>query len=665
VNSELEQAYIDSLTRQVFPGPEMEVAGTVRPGAMQGEMSAIEQTTGEKVMEGIGTTLERAGQMIDQGKATELGRIFSVIDEWVPGTLNEITGKQIPIIGDMRLRDLMPFVGSTEQVQDPMTGEMITKEIGTPQAFKMAGRGESLTTGTGFTTQLKSDPKMAALELGMTVAPGIKPAVGRLAKVGREMATTPPTGAVQLAPSQPLPNVVSTRLPTAVKATEDPMSGQLLSDLATMKTDPAAFENNVNLIREYPNFVSRARNTDKRAEDFIQHVKDNLLYLYDQVPEATRNRSRLWYEGARNIVDRWGNEYTQPDQAISGVLAVLSPQKDWFMNVSLGNRVLDIALNQRTTAWAPEMDAMAAQIWTKPQNAPLLAAIRGKTYEQLDGPLERAMWLRTYDQAFNPADHRIVTPEGEFADVRMTQSGNPYRVAWGSLNEISKAVSILENPSLENINVMLGDQHKVRNFYNNIYAPNDPRGHVTIDTHAVAAGLMRPLSGNSREVAHNFGSNIKGERGPSNSSITGSQGTYGIYAEAYRRAAAERGVLPREMQSITWEAVRGLFPDTYKTAKNAQQIDGIWLRYRKGQLSLDEARNEVIRAAGGINPPEWESSGLRAGGAQEVRNPGDAGELPGPGVSRRGARGPGREQSTPRNSSTVKGAGKAPAKGAE
>jgi hypothetical protein len=654
VNSELEQAYIDNLTRQVFPGPEIEVAGTVRPGAMQGEMSAIEQTTGEKVMEGIGTTLERAGQMIDQGKATELGRIFSVIDEWVPGTLNEITGKQIPIIGDMRLRDLMPFVGSTEQVQDPMTGEMITKEIGTPQAFKMAGRGESLTTGTGFTTQLKSDPKLAALELGMTVAPGIKPAVGKLAEVGREMATTPPTGAVQLAPSQPLPNVVSTRLPTAKKATEDPLAESLISDFATMKRDPAAFEHNLGLVREYPNFVSRARNPERRAEDFIQHVEDNLLYLYDKVPEATRNRSRLWYEGARNIVDRWGNEYGQPDQAVSGVLAVLSPQTDWFVNVSRGKRVLDIAMTQGDKPWDDAMEVVSQRIYTSPENQAVLALVRGKSYNQLDTKGKKALWLRAFDEAYNDRSHNIISPEGGFMDVRLKQDGSPYGTAWGSLNEIAKAISIIDDPTRENVSARLGKAHKVRNFYNNIYAPNDPSGHVTIDTHAVAAGLMRPLSGNSREVSHNFGTNVKGERGPANSSVTGAQGTYGLYAEAYRRAAAKRGVLPREMQSITWEAVRGLFPDTYKTAENTQQIDGIWLRYRRGQLSLEEARDAVIESAGGINAPEWERAGLRSGAAAGGGSAINAGELPGPGVSRRGARGPGREQSAPRNSSTVK-----------
>jgi hypothetical protein len=34
----------------------------------------------------------------------------------------------------------------------------------------------------------------------------------------------------------------------------------------------------------------------------------------------------------------------------------------------------------------------------------------------------------------------------------------------------------------------MGERHKVRNFYNNIYDPNSPYGDVTIDTHAVAAG---------------------------------------------------------------------------------------------------------------------------------------------------------------------------------
>jgi hypothetical protein len=492
-----------------------------------------------------------------------------------------------------------------------------------------AGREMLGQTGKLF-ERLETEYKIPPIGGAPSAAPllGVRGVPAQVTTSVAEELATPPRGAigpidlardmtpkVAGATAQAGPNVVSTRLPTAVKATEDPMSGELLSDFSTMKRDPAAFEQNVNLVREYPNFVSKARNPEKRAEDFIEQVKDNLVYLYDQVPEETRNRSKLWYDGARNIVDRWGNEYGQPDQALAGVLAVLSPQKDWFMNVSLGNRVVDIALNQRGFKWDSAMDDMAKQIWKDPKYDSVLDLVRGKRYEELQSPAEKALWLRTYDQSFNAPDHRIVTPEGDFADVRLTQSGKPYRVAWGSLNEIGKAVSILDNPSLENISTMLGSQHKVRNFYNNIYAPGDPRGHVTIDTHAVAAGLLRPLSGNSKEVLHNFGSNIKGERGPANSSVTGAQGTYGIYAEAYRRAAQERGVLPREMQSITWEAVRGLFPDTYKTPKNAQTIDNIWLNYKKGKMSLQEARDAVVRAAGGINPPEWQRDGLRGGAA--------------------------------------------------
>jgi hypothetical protein len=429
------------------------------------------------------------------------------------------------------------------------------------------------------------------------------------------------------------PNVVSTRLPTAVKATEDPLANNLVIDLQAAKTDPEAFNHNVGLIKQYPNFASKARNPDKQAEDFITEVKDNLLFLHDQVPDATRQRSKLWYDGARNITSKWSNQYQVPDQAVSGVLAVLSPQKDWFMNVSLGQRVLDIMTGKQTAKWDDAMTEMGKIIWSKPQYAPMVEAIKGKTLAEITDPGLKAMWLRTYDQAYLPREHQIVTPEGDFAGLRMNSDGKtPTKTGWGSLNEIGKAIVILDDPSKANISNNLGDMHKVRNFYNNIYAPNDPSGAVTIDTHAVAAGLLRPLSGNSREVMHNFGSGLLGEGGPKNSSITGVKGTYGLYAEAYRRAAQERGILPREMQSITWEAVRGLFPDTFKTATNADKIDNIWLQYRKGKLSQDEARNEVFNAAGGINAPEWERAGLRPGAAPEVQPSINQGQLPGTGV---------------------------------
>ena len=522
---------------------------------------------------------------------------------------------------NMGLADVVPFLGTGMQTQEAVRmGENAATSIeqgryGTA-AMQAGGAAIGLIPGVGATVKAAKPliPKAAEMT------------INALEKTGM------PVRGLGIVESGP--NVVSTRLPTAVKATEDPLANNLVIDLQSAKTDPEAFNYNVGLIKQYPNFASKARTPDKQAEDFITEVKDNLLFLHDQVPDATRQRSKLWYDGARNITSKWSNEYQVPDQAVSGVLAVLSPQKDWFMNVSLGQRVLDIMTSKQTAKWDDAMTEMSKVIWSKPQYAPMVDAIKGKTLAEITDPGLKAMWLRTYDQAYLPREHQIVTPEGDFAGLRMNADGKtPTKTGWGSLNEIGKAIVILEDPTKANISNNLGTMHKVRNFYNNIYAPNDPSGAVTIDTHAVAAGLLRPLSGNSREVLHNFGSGVTGEGGPKNSSITGVQGTYGLYAEAYRRAAQERGILPREMQSITWEAVRGLFPDTFKTAANADKVDNIWLQYRKGKLSQDEARNEVFNAAGGINAPEWERAGLRPGAAPEVQPSTNQGQLPGPGVS--------------------------------
>lgn len=623
--SPIEDKYLSVLTSQQFPdmpaepvatepttdGVQLAEVGATKmadygySGQRQATMTDYDPTVRERMAEFLQAGFEKFG--MDRYKARQNAQ-----------TLIGGPSSNLPL--NTGLADIVPFLGTALQTQEAvrMGQESVTSaEQGNIGTAAMQAGGAALGMIPGAVGTVQTAKKLA-------------PKAGEMIVESMNKLGTP----VQMNIVQPAPNLVSTRLPTAVKATEDPLASNLVIDLQASKSDPNAFAHNVGLIKQYPNFVSKARNVDTQAEDFINGVKDNLLYLYDQVPEATRQRSKLWYDGARNIADRFSGEYGVPDQAVSGVLAVLSPQKDWFMNVSLGQRVLDIMTTKQGTKWDKTMDEMAKVIWSKPQYAPMVDAIRGKTLSQISDPGLKAMWLRTYDQAHLPREHQIVSPEGDFVGVRMNQDGKtPTKTGWGSLNEIGKAVIILEDPSLANISNSLGDMHKVRNFYNNIYAPNDPSGAVTIDTHAVAAGLLRPLSGNSREVMHNFGSGVVGEGGPKNSSVTGVQGTYGIYAEAYRRAAQERGVLPREMQSITWEAVRGLFPDTFKSqAKNVQQIDDIWLKYRKGKLSLDEARNEVIRSAGGINPPEWEQAGLRAQPTQEIQPTGNTGELPGAGV---------------------------------
>lgn len=632
--SPVENKYLSALTSLQFPDerpapevaavPEKPMAPGQRPGdilvaevgsrglpeqAYSGQkpaqMTAYDPTVRERLAGFLQAGFEGMG--VDRYKARQNAQ-----------TLLGGPSSNLPL--NLGLADVVPFLGTGLQTQEAVRmGEEAgysaqAGNYGTA-ALQAGGAAIGLLPGVGGTVKAAKPliPKAAEMTINALEKTGM-PARG--------------LGIVESGP-----NVVSTRLPTAVKATEDPLANNLVIDLQSAKTDPEAFNYNVGLIKQYPNFASKARNPDKQADDFINEVKDNLLFLHDQVPDATRQRSKLWYDGARNITSKWSNEYQVPDQAVSGVLAVLSPQKDWFMNVSLGQRVLDIMGGKQAYKWDDGMTEMAKVIWSKPQYAPMVDAIKGKSLAEITDPGLKAMWLRTYDQAYLPREHQIVTPEGDFSGLRMNADGKtPTKTGWGSLNEIGKAIVILDDPSKANISKNLGTMHKVRNFYNNIYAPNDPSGAVTIDTHAVAAGLLRPLSGNSREVLHNFGSGVVGEGGPKNSSVTGVQGTYGLYAEAYRRAAQDRGILPREMQSITWEAVRGLFPDTFKTASNADKVDNIWLQYRKGKLSLDEARNEVFNAAGGINAPEWERAGLRPGAAPEVQPSINQGELPGAGV---------------------------------
>ena len=225
----------------------------------------------------------------------------------------------------------------------------------------------------------------------------------------------------------------------------------------------------------------------------------------------------------------------------------------------------------------------------------------------INNPDARAVFVRAYDEAHHSKDYPIVTPEGDFGDTMTNDDGSPQKIAWGSFKEIQKAIAALDTTDPANLSRLLGANHKVRSFYNNIISPNSQFDDTTIDTHAINAAHLRPMGGSHPVV--NFGLGMGG----SSSNATGAKGGYGIYHEAYRQAAERLSqrpgrpvMLPRQLQSIAWEAVRGLFTPEQKRDKGlVADVDGIWKQARDGQISADQARNMIRDRANGIEPPSW------------------------------------------------------------
>ena len=351
--------------------------------------------------------------------------------------------------------------------------------------------------------------------------------------------------------------------------------------------------------------INNFNDAKKVVSEFKVAVKKNLRWLYDSVSPEIRNISKLWYDGANKISNDLATRYNYSLDQVAGVMAVLSPQMDWFRNLSLGERVIDIYTNQQDTVFDDKMiDFVMTKTTGSGKNAkPLFkdskeiaSRLKGKKLSQLSKN-DQAIFVRVYDEIYNSRDYNNITPNGEINGLVRVKSGRPGKVGWGDFSTIEKAISILDDGSIGNISNRLGNQHKVRNFFNNISNPNDKNA-VTIDTHAVAAGLIRPLSGSSKQVAYNFGG--------SSAKDTGMTGTYPLYADAYRDLAKDLGILPREVQSITWEAVRGLFKASFKSDKNNEQkIDNVWNDYDSGKISLKQAQENINNIAGGVSKPVW------------------------------------------------------------
>ncbi|MCA1452143.1 hypothetical protein I6F35_02800 [Bradyrhizobium sp. BRP22] len=419
------------------------------------------------------------------------------------------------------------------------------------------------------------------------------------------------------------PNTIGSRQPTAKGAKL--AYGQ--PDVASMKLDPKRYAHDVALLGNadfYPNFrpAEMAGSTDAASRAAVDHMKANLKFLYSFADPHTQ----VWYDGARALVDDRAKLWGFNDASVAAVYAALSPTKDWDQNVHIADMLMKTYKTQQGHRWDDAMDAKAKALWSD-KNQAVVDLVRGKTLGELESPAEKALWIRTYDETHNSTDYRTVLPNGALGAIARNKHGSPAKVVWQSLASITNAVKALEaNGDTATISAAMGTAHKVRSFYNNILDPHSANGDVTIDTHAVGAALLRSLSNKTVPVLHNFGlapdkaDKPDGWEAAGASVKTGLSGLYPVYAEAYREAAKELGIQPRQLQSAVWVVKREAFGNLSK--KQIGAIEDAWRTYHGNPKQTLEATQQTIAELAGLKKHERHYRH-----DEEGRRLGDAGEL--------------------------------------
>jgi len=439
--------------------------------------------------------------------------------------------------------------------------------------------------------------------------------------------------------------------------------------LEYVKTNaPKLFIKNANYIKTYPIIrgvkdfgnITTIEEAQEVYDIFSREIADNLKYLMDNFRQDLIDITTLWYDGANILAQNLSKKYNITEEQAAGIIASLSPQMDWYKNVRLAEMVM-MAFEQNPVMSQEMLDYQKKVIKTgvdgyakklklkqaeqaykesrSKKNAEALKSIKEKiakkaevgnilleSLEKLvgvrmnDAPdISKPYYTRLYNEVNTTKDYNVLRPDGVELGPAKKIDGEKAKIGWGSYTEIGKAVSIHLDGSQENITRALGEMHKIRNFYNNIIDPMSLDEDVTMDTHAVAAALMLAVSGTSPQVEANFGSLV----GLPSSSPLGIKGIYYAFAEGYKLAAKEVGLLPRQVQSITWEAVRGLFTDTFKTNKsNVAAINKIAEDYANKKITVDEARKQITEFAGGFKDPTWatEQQSVQGGIGEDVKS---------------------------------------------
>ena len=397
------------------------------------------------------------------------------------------------------------------------------------------------------------------------------------------------------------PFMVSTRRPTApnYETAGDPDQELLVQSGDALRAAPTAFAKNMAMLAEEP-FMQGATGSPEALYDIgLRQGADNLKFIMNELMDPAKvDAARGWYPTAQLVSERAAARAGLPPQAGYGVTAVTSPQTPWDINVARLDRLMDMYGDRFETDPTAARRYIEGRLARDPKKAGAIALrgpeyaerIAATPYEELTDKFDRFARVSLADATRNDPIVRKIDLSGEY--------GDPYgSITWGSGDVIDKSLRIMDDPSMENINAQLLGGGKVPSFYNNIANPFSEAPITTIDTHSAGAASLFPGGGNDPIVYRAMGLGPSGKGLPpaaADVARTGSKGLYGPLSDMHTLAGAEMGMLPREVQSATWEGVRDLWGQSGKTADLKRNIADIW----RTSSSPEEARFRIAELLG-------------------------------------------------------------------
>jgi hypothetical protein len=395
-------------------------------------------------------------------------------------------------------------------------------------------------------------------------------------------------------------NLISTRRPNNDKKGKNyarygnPDEEILIQTGQALKETPGAFKKNTEMLAEEPFMQGVTGSTDEVYDQAVRRGADNLKYITEELmdPKLVQD-ARPWYETAHHMGQGFAKQYGVPPEAAWAVNAVMSPQKPWPINVANQQRMLEMNANGYDVGSA---GAQKAQKWVNDRletDSPGAVAVKGPEYaarimatpmDELTDAADRYAKVVLTDAVNNNRMVPNVLPDGSFGD-----DYGP--ITWGSAREVNSGLDILDNPSMENIAANMSGGGKVPSFHNNQANPWSDKPIVTADTHSAGALSLFPGGGSDPIVYRTMG--LSGKKGlpkaAASSASTGAKGLYGWATDAHVLAGKELGMQPREVQSVTWEGVRGAWGQSGKTPALKKAIADAW----RNASSPDEARAAI------------------------------------------------------------------------